>query len=61
MRFRFREVERNIERENVNQTVKKEEELGFKQIKPEHEHTMKEMEDFWRSEFARVAEEARES
>ena len=37
------------------------EELGFMKIKPETEMTIEEIEEFWRTEFDRVAREANEA
>ena len=54
MRFRFREVERNIEREKVNQTIKEGE--GYKKIKPETGMTVSEANNFWDSIFAQEVE-----
>ena len=52
MRFReFREVERNIEREKMN-----EKEEGFRKIKPETDMTFEEAEAFWNEVFASVRE-----
>ena len=51
--MRFREVERNIEREKLN-TDKKEE--GFKKIKPETNITYEEACDFWDNLFASMRE-----
>lgn len=49
----FREVERNIERENLN---KKKEEEGFKQIKPETDMTVEEAMNFWDNLFGSMGE-----
>lgn len=51
--MRFREVERNIEREKLN---KKEEEEEFKKIKPETNITYKEACDFWNNIFESMRE-----
>ena len=54
MRFReFREVERNIEREKMNEKKKEE---GFRKIKPETDMTFEEAEAFWNEVFASVRE-----
>ena len=47
--MRFREVERNIEKEKLN---KKKEEEGFKKIKPETDITIDEVKAFIYSIFA---------
>ena len=47
--MRFREVERNIEKEVIK---KKEEDENFKKIKPEINTTVKEVNDFWNNVFA---------
>lgn len=46
--MRFREVERNIEKE----VIKKKEDENFKKIKPETNTTIKEVNDFWCNVFA---------
>ena len=52
MRFKeFREVEKNIEKENIN---KKEE--NYKNIKPETDMTIEEVNNFWNEIFASVRE-----
>ena len=51
--MRFREVERNIERERLNKDV---EEEGFKKIKPETNITHEEACDFWESLFESMRE-----
>ena len=53
MRFRFREVERNIEREKLN---KDEEEEGFRKIKPETNITYEEANNFWDNLFESMEE-----
>ena len=54
MRFReFREVERNIEKEKMNEKKKEE---GFRKIKPETDITFEEAEAFWKEVFASVRE-----
>ena len=51
--FRFREVERKIDRENVtNKFNEEKKEEGFKQIKPETDMTFEEAKDFLNSLFA---------
>ena len=51
--MRFREVERNIEKEKLN---KKKEEEGFKKIKPETNITVDEAKNFIDDLFASVRE-----
>lgn len=52
MRFKeFREVEKNIEKENIN---KKEE--NYKNIKPETDMTIEEVNNFWNEIFASARE-----
>ena len=46
--MRFREVERNIEKE----VIKKKEDENFKKIKPETNTTIKEVNNFWNNVFA---------
>ena len=56
MRFReFREVERNIEREKMNER-RKEEEEWLRKMKPETDMTFEEAEAFWNEVFASVRE-----
>lgn len=49
--MRFKEVEKNIEKENIN---KKEE--NYKNIKPETDMTIEEVINFWNEIFASVRE-----
>ena len=51
--MRFREVERNIEKEKIN---KKKEEEGFKKIKPETNITVDEAKNFIDNLFASMRE-----
>ena len=51
--MRFREVEKNIENEKLNENKKEEE---FKKIKPETNMTMEEAEAFWNDVFASIRE-----
>lgn len=51
--MRFREVEKNIENEKLNENKKEEE---FKKIKPETNMTMEEAEAFWNDIFASIRE-----
>ncbi len=51
--MRFREVEKNIENENLNENKEEEE---FKKIKPETNMTMEEAEAFWNDVFASIRE-----
>ena len=51
--MRFREVERNIEKEKLN---KKKEEEGFKKIKPETNITVDEAKNFINDLFASMGE-----
>jgi hypothetical protein len=46
----FREVERNIEREKLNQEEEKKN--RYKQIKPETDITLEEVKNFWNDIFA---------
>ena len=56
MRFReFREVERNIEREKMNER-RKEEEEWLRKMKPETDMSFEEAEAFWNEVFASVRE-----
>ena len=56
MRFReFREVERNIEKEKMNER-RKEEEEWLRKMKPETDMTFEEAEAFWNEVFASVRE-----
>lgn len=55
MRFgRFREVEKNIEKEKIN----KDKEEGYKKIKPETDITYEEANAFWDKLFMNMAEES---
>ena len=51
--MRFREVEKNIENEKLNENKKEEE---FKKIKPETNMTMEEAEAYWNDVFASIRE-----
>ena len=52
--MRFREVERNIEKEKINQN----EEEAYKKIKPETDMTFEEAEAFWNEIFVNLAKES---
>ena len=52
--MRFREVERNIEKEKIN----KNKEEGYKKIKPETDITYEEANAFWDELFMNMAEES---
>ena len=51
--MRFREVEKNIENEKLNEKKKEEE---FKKIKPETNMTVEEVNRFWNNVFASMRE-----